>query len=168
MMLFFISRNFGKLVKNLKEYKTKLYFTYQSFCHQNRQRNFDRVSEPIKFKRYRDIFWTLFAKNRDFRQTVRTVKCPFGKMSVRQNVRSAKRPSAKCPFSKMSFGKMFFGKVSFSKLSGHRFFLLLYFCCFFINYEILEDIFCTVIDDSSYRTKSISTARKSMFKLVKV
>ena len=27
-------------------------------------------------------------------------------MSVRQNVRSAKRPSAKCPFGKMSFGKM--------------------------------------------------------------
>jgi hypothetical protein len=42
-------------------------------------------------------------------------------MSVRQNVRSAKRPSAKCPFGKMSFGKMSFGKVSFGKMSGHRF-----------------------------------------------
>jgi hypothetical protein len=46
-------------------------------------------------------------------------------MSVRQNVRSAKRPSAKCPFGKMSFGKMSFGKmsfgkVSFGKMSGHR------------------------------------------------
>jgi hypothetical protein len=40
-------------------------------------------------------------------------------MSIRQNVRSAKRPSAKCPFGKMSFGKMSFGKVSFGKLSGH-------------------------------------------------
>jgi hypothetical protein len=36
------------------------------------------------------------------RQTVRSAKCPFGKMSVRQNVRSAKWPSAKCPFGKMS------------------------------------------------------------------
>jgi hypothetical protein len=47
-------------------------------------------------------------------------------MSVRQNVRSAKRPSAKCPFGKMSFGKMSFGKMSFGKvsfgklMSGHR------------------------------------------------
>jgi hypothetical protein len=40
-------------------------------------------------------------------------------MSIRQNVRSAKRPSAKCPFGKMSFGKMSFSKVSFGKLSGH-------------------------------------------------
>jgi hypothetical protein len=37
-------------------------------------------------------------------------------MSVRQNVRSAKRPSAKCPLGKMSFGKMSFGKVS-----GHQY-----------------------------------------------
>jgi hypothetical protein len=41
-------------------------------------------------------------------------------MSVRQNVRSAKRPSAKCPFGKMSFGKMSFGKVSFGKMSGYQ------------------------------------------------
>jgi hypothetical protein len=41
-------------------------------------------------------------------------------MSVRQNVRSAKRPSAKCPFGKMSFGKMSFGKVSFGKMSDHH------------------------------------------------
>jgi hypothetical protein len=53
-------------------------------------------------------------------QTVRSAKCPFGKMSVRQKVRSAKRPSTKCPFGKMSFGKMSFGKVSFGKMSGHR------------------------------------------------
>jgi hypothetical protein len=42
-----------------------------------------------------------------------SASCPFGKLSVQQNVRSAKRPSAKCPFGKMSFGKMSFGKVSF-------------------------------------------------------
>jgi hypothetical protein len=41
-------------------------------------------------------------------------------MSIRQNLRSAKRPSAKYPFGKMSFGKMSFGKVSFGKMSGHR------------------------------------------------
>ena len=71
MMLFFISRNFCKLVKNLKEYKTKLYFTIivsviridNDFNH----RNFDRVSEPIKFRRL-----SLFSTN-----------CPFGKLSVR-------------------------------------------------------------------------------------
>ena len=89
MMLFFLSRNFGKLVKNLKEYKTKLYFTIivsvikidNDFNH----RNFDRVSEPIKFRRL-----SLFSAN-----------CPFGKLSVRQNVRSAKRL-----FGKTSVGKM--------------------------------------------------------------
>ena len=54
------------------------------------------------------------------RQNVRSAKRPFGKMSVQQNVRSAKRPSAKCPFGKMSFGKMSFGKVSFGKMSGYR------------------------------------------------
>jgi hypothetical protein len=48
-------------------------------------------------------------------------------MSIRQNVRSAKRPSAKCPFGKMSFGKMSFGKVSFGKLSGHLFATMKYF-----------------------------------------
>ena len=93
-MLFFISRNFGKLVKNLKEYKTEIYFTIKvsvikidnGFNH----RNFDRVSEPIKFRRY------LY-----FRQTVRSANCPFGKVSIRQNVHSAKRP-----FGKTSVGKM--------------------------------------------------------------
>jgi hypothetical protein len=40
-------------------------------------------------------------------------------MSVRENVRSAKRPSAKCPFGKMSFGKMSFGKLSFGKMSWY-------------------------------------------------
>ena len=44
-----------------------------------------------------------------------SANCPFGKMTVRQNVCSAKRPSAKCPFGKMSFGK-----VSFGKMSGYR------------------------------------------------
>jgi hypothetical protein len=70
----------------------------------------------------------LFGKT-SVRQNVRSAKrpstkCPFGKMSfgkmsVRQNVRSAKRPLAKCPFGKMSFGKMSFGKVSFGKMSGY-------------------------------------------------
>jgi hypothetical protein len=31
-----------------------------------------------------------------------SASCPFGKLSVRQNIRSAKRPSAKRPFGKMS------------------------------------------------------------------
>ena len=31
---------------------------------------------------------------------------PFGKLSVRQNVRSAKRPSGKMSFGKVSFGQM--------------------------------------------------------------
>jgi hypothetical protein len=47
-------------------------------------RNFDRVSEPLKFRRY------LY-----FRQVVRSSNCPFGKMSVRQNVCLAKRPFCK-------------------------------------------------------------------------
>ena len=93
-MLFFISRNFRKLVKNLKEYKTKLHFTIKvsvikiddDFNHT--VRHFDRVSEPLKFRRY------LY-----FRQVVRTSNCPFGKMSV---------------------GKMAFGKVSFGKMSGNH------------------------------------------------
>ena len=93
-MLFFISRNFGKLVKNLKEYKTKLYFTIKvsviKIDNDFSYRNFDRVSEPLKFRRY------LY-----FRQVVRSSNCPFGKMSIRQNVRSAKRP-----FGKTSVGKM--------------------------------------------------------------
>ena len=60
-----------------------------------------------------------------FRQVVVSAKClsaksPFVKLSVRQNVRSTKRPSAKCPFGKMSFRKMTFRKVSFGKMSGYR------------------------------------------------
>jgi hypothetical protein len=52
------------------------------------------------------------------RQNVRSVKRPFGEMSVgnmsvRQN-----------PFGKMSFGKMSFGKVSFGKMSGYQIFVL--------------------------------------------
>ena len=37
-----------------------------------------------------------------FRQVVRSANCPFGKMSLRQNVRPAKRPSGKTSVSKMS------------------------------------------------------------------
>jgi hypothetical protein len=74
-MLFFISRNFGKLVKNLKEYKTKLYFTIKvsviKIDNDFNHRNFDRVSEPFKVQKI-----SLFSAN-----------CPFGKMSDRQNVR---------------------------------------------------------------------------------
>ena len=89
-MLFFISRNFGKLVKNLKEYKTKLYFAIKVsvikidndlFNH----RNFYRVSQTFKFRRY------LY-----FRQVVRSSNCPFGKTSVRQNVRRQNVRSAEC------------------------------------------------------------------------
>ena len=54
------------------------------------------------------------------RQNVRSAKRPFGKTSVRQNVRRQNVRSAKCPFGKMSFGKMSFGKVSFGKMSGYR------------------------------------------------
>ena len=43
-----------------------------------------------------------------------SASCPFGKLSVRQNVRSAKRPSAIHPSAKRSFGKISFGKVSFA------------------------------------------------------
>jgi hypothetical protein len=87
-MLFFISRNLGKLVKNLKEYKTKLYTSLLKFLPSKSTMtlitagNFGRVREPIKFRIY------LY-----FRQTVRSANSPFGKMSVRQHVRSAKRPS---------------------------------------------------------------------------
>ena len=55
MMLFFISRNFGKLVKNLKEYKTKLYFTIKvsviKIDNDFNHRNFECVSKPLKFRR---------------------------------------------------------------------------------------------------------------------
>ena len=101
-MLFFISRNFGKLDKNLKEYKTKLYFTMKvsviKIDNDFNHRNFDRVSEPTKFRRY---FYFVRSANCPFgkmsvQQNVRSAKRPFGKTSVRQNVRSAKCLSAKC------------------------------------------------------------------------
>jgi hypothetical protein len=77
---------------NLKEYKTKLYFTMKvpvikidnNFNLIN-HRNFDRISEPFKVQKI-----SLFSAS-----------CPFGKMSVRQTVRSAKRP-----FGNTSVGKM--------------------------------------------------------------
>jgi hypothetical protein len=49
-------------------------------------RNFDSVSEPLKFRKY------LY-----FRQIVRSATCPFGEKSIRQNVRLAK-----CQYGKMS------------------------------------------------------------------
>ena len=80
-----LSRNFGKLVKNLKEYKTKLYLT---------------------------IIVSVIKIDNDFKRTYKVQKIIsiFGKLSVRQTVRSVK-----CPFGKTSFGK-----VSFSKMSGHH------------------------------------------------
>jgi hypothetical protein len=98
-MLFFISRNFGKLVKNLKEYKTKLYLAIKvsviKIDNDFNHRNFYHVSQTFKFRRYL-YFW----------QVVRSSNCPFGKMSVRQNVRrqnvrSAKCLSAKCPVTQL-------------------------------------------------------------------
>ncbi|KAG1692265.1 Zinc finger HIT domain-containing protein 2 [Nymphon striatum] len=53
----------------------------------------------------------------------RSVRCPFGKMSIRQNAQSAKSPvgklssSAKSPFDKLSVDQTSFGKVSFGKMS---------------------------------------------------
>jgi hypothetical protein len=44
-----------------------------------------------------------------------SASCPFGKLSVRQNVRSAKRPFGKTPVAKCPFGKMSFGKMSFGQ-----------------------------------------------------
>ena len=99
----FTSQNFSKLVKNVKEYKTKLYFTIKvsviKIDNDFKYRNFDRVSESLKFRRY------LY-----FRQVVRSSNCLFTKIFVRQNVRRQNVRSAKCSFGKMSFGKM----------SGHR------------------------------------------------
>ena len=50
-----------------------------------------------------------------------SASCPFGKLSVRQNVRSAKRPSAKRPSAKCPFGIVSFGKAPFGKMSGYRY-----------------------------------------------
>jgi hypothetical protein len=49
-----------------------------------------------------------------------SASCPLGKLSVRQNVRSAKRPFGKTSVGKMSVGKMSFGKMSFGKMSGYH------------------------------------------------
>jgi hypothetical protein len=99
MLFFYISRNFGKLVKNLKEYKTKLYFTIKvpviEIDNDFNHRNFNRVSETFKVQ---DI--SIFGKL-SVRQTVRSAKCPFGKTSVRQNVRRQNVRSAKCPATKL-------------------------------------------------------------------
>ena len=91
--------NFSKTRKNILH--------YQSFCHQIdnafNHRNFDRVSESLKFRRY------LY-----FRQNVRSAKRPFGKtsvgkMSVRQNVfrqnvfRQSVRPPIQSTMNRDSF-----------------------------------------------------------------
>ena len=115
MMLFFILRNFGKLFQNLKQYKTKLYFTIKvsviKIDNDFNHRNFDRVSEHLKFRRY------LY-----FRQIVRSAKCPFGKTSVRQNVRrqnvrSAKCLSAKCLSAKCLSAKCLSAKCPATKIA---------------------------------------------------
>ena len=81
-----ISVNLSKTWKNIKRNYTSLskFLSSKSTINDFNHRNFDRVSEPLKFRRY------LY-----FRQVVRSSNCPFGKMSVRQNVRSAKCLSAK-------------------------------------------------------------------------
>jgi hypothetical protein len=84
MMLFFILQIFGKLVKNLKECKTNYtslskFLSSKSTTNDFNHRNFDRVSKTFKVQKI-----SLFS-----------AKCPFVKLSVRQNVHLAKCPSAK-------------------------------------------------------------------------
>jgi hypothetical protein len=88
------SVNLSKTWKNIKWNYTSLskFLSSKSTINDFNHRNFDRISELLKFRRY------LY-----FRQNVRSSHCPFGKMSIRQNVRSAKRP-----FGKTSVGKMFY------------------------------------------------------------
>jgi hypothetical protein len=86
MMLFFTLRNVGKLVKNIKRNYFTIKVSVIKIDNDFNHRNVDRVSEPLKFRRY------LY-----FRQVVRSSKCLFGKMSVRQNVRRQNVRSAKCP-----------------------------------------------------------------------
>ena len=108
-MLFFISRNFGKLVKNLKEYKTKLYFAIKvsviKIDNDFNHRNFYHVSQTFKFRRYL-YFW----------QVVRSSNCPFGKMSVRQNVRRQNVRSAKCLSAKSLSAKCLSAKCPVTQL----------------------------------------------------
>jgi hypothetical protein len=76
---------------------------------------FSNLSGDLRSKSQTKVYLQIELKLTTFaRQKVRSSNCLFGKMSIRQNVCSAKRP-----FSKMSFGKMSFGKVSFGKMSGH-------------------------------------------------
>ena len=90
-----IKRNMFTISKFLSSKKLTMTFI-KEFNH----RNFDGVSEPQSSENI-SIFGKL-----SVRQNVFSAKSPFVKMSVRQNVRSTKCPSAKCPFCKMSFGKM--------------------------------------------------------------
>ena len=86
-------------------------------------RNFDRVSEPLKFRRYLYFRQVVRSSNCPFgkmsvrQSAVRSAKCPFGKASVRQNVRrqnvrSAKCLSAKCP---ATISTVYINKENFSK-----------------------------------------------------
>jgi hypothetical protein len=75
-------------------------------------------------------------KHFDERTSLFSASCPFGKLSVWQNVRSAKRPFGKTSVGKMSVRQMSFGKVSFGKMSGY---LKFYISPFFIH-EPGEDI----------------------------
>ena len=98
----------GKIaVKNLKEYKTKLYFAIKvsviKIDNDFNHRNLYRVSQTLSSE---DI--CIFGKL-SVRQTVR----PFGKMSVRQNVLSAKRPFGKTSVGKMSVRQNVFRKNVF-------------------------------------------------------
>jgi hypothetical protein len=107
-----IKRNYTSLSKFLSSKST---CTYNDFNH----RNFDRISEPLKFRRY------LY-----FRQVVRSANCPFGKISVRQNVRSAKRPFGKTSVGKMSIrsAKCLSAKCLSAKCPGTEHARLLYIC----------------------------------------
>jgi hypothetical protein len=80
-----ISVNLSKTWKNVKRNLFTIKVSVIKIDNDFNHRNFYRVSEPLKFRRY------LY-----FRQVVRSSKCPFGKMS----------------FGKMSFGKVSFGKMS--------------------------------------------------------
>ena len=61
-----------------------------------------------------------FLKFLYFREVVVSAKCLFGEKSARHTVRSTKCPFGKMSFGKVSFGKVSFGKVSFGKMSGYR------------------------------------------------
>jgi hypothetical protein len=121
-----ISVNLSKTWKNIKRNYTSLskFLSSKSTINDFNHRNFDRVSEPLKFRRY------LY-----FRQNVRSSNCPFGKMSIRQtcpfgktsvkpnvrrqNVRSAKCLSAKYLSAKCLSAKCLSSKCPATKMKSY-------------------------------------------------